>query len=381
LLQIEAMKDEFIGFYDPTDQEINGAWDQGIFIFDANVLLNLYRYTEPTRTDFLLVFERIKDRLFCPYQVALEFQSNRHQVISKVLKSYDNILNIINDIFEKTLEPQLGQFRTHPTIRLEKIKELQKKFVEAVSLELDDLKQRHPKFGSNDEVLNKLTNIYNNKIGTDFSEDELNKLYSEGRIRYEKGIPPGFKDMDTKKKQEDRRIYGDLIVWRQVMAYSKNERKPVIFVTDDRKEDWWTIENGQTIRPRPELIKEFYDATKIRILIYNADTFLKYAKERRLAETIKEDTITEIKEVRTTDEKDLNFYKTFLEKFKVNIRPQKTHFQGSELIDYLYNETKIPVYNPSIYRDYFTEYLKTLYDNESGEESNKEDNIEKKDGD
>ena len=47
------MKKEFIGFYDPTEKEINDAWTKGIFTFDANTLLNLYRYTELTRKDFL----------------------------------------------------------------------------------------------------------------------------------------------------------------------------------------------------------------------------------------------------------------------------------------------------------------------------------------
>nr|WP_278022691.1 PIN-like domain-containing protein [Flavobacterium ginsengisoli] len=84
-------------------------------------------------------------------------------------------------------------------------------------------------------------------------------------------------------------------------TYQKR-KKEVIFITDDRKEDWWTIENGKTIRPREELIKEFYDLTGIRILIYNADNFLQFAKERKLATSIKEQSITEVKEVRKADE-------------------------------------------------------------------------------
>jgi hypothetical protein len=93
-----------------------------------------------------------------------------------------------------------------------------------------------------------------------------------------------------------------LIIWKELITLTKKEKKEIIFITDDRKEDWWTIENGKTIRPREELIKEFYDLTGIRILIYNADNFLHFAKERKLVTSIKEKSITEVKEVRKADE-------------------------------------------------------------------------------
>ena len=60
------MKKEFIGFYDPTDEEIEQAWNDGIFAFDANTLLNLYRYTDVTRKDFTHALKSIKERLFIP---------------------------------------------------------------------------------------------------------------------------------------------------------------------------------------------------------------------------------------------------------------------------------------------------------------------------
>ena len=75
-----------------------------------------------------------------------------------------------------------------------------------------------------------------------------------------------------------------------------------MFVTDDRKEDWWLKIKGETIRPREELIKEFYDETGYRILIYQADIFLKFAKEK-LKSKVKDGSIDEVKEVRLEDER------------------------------------------------------------------------------
>ncbi|MBE4223283.1 hypothetical protein HJ016_23945 [Vibrio parahaemolyticus] len=54
------MKDKFKGFYSPTDTQIEDAWkdDSTIFVFDTNVLINLYGYAEQTRKDFFDVLKK-----------------------------------------------------------------------------------------------------------------------------------------------------------------------------------------------------------------------------------------------------------------------------------------------------------------------------------
>lgn len=102
-----------------------------------------------------------------------------------------------------------------------------------------------------------------------------------------------------------------MLIWKELIEYSKKNKKPLIFVTDDGKEDWWKKENGITIRPREELIKEFYDLTGIRILIYNSDQFLKFAKQRGLVSDLKDKTIEEIKDIRISDEARNEFFGNF----------------------------------------------------------------------
>ncbi|MFO0435675.1 MAG: PIN-like domain-containing protein, partial [Sphingobacteriaceae bacterium] len=110
------MKKEFIGYYNPSDKEISDAWNKGTFAFDANTLLNLYRYSENTRKDFLSALKAIKQKLFLPHQAALEFHSNRIGVIEGIGHSYDNLYKIFENNFEKNLEPQINQFKKHPVI-------------------------------------------------------------------------------------------------------------------------------------------------------------------------------------------------------------------------------------------------------------------------
>lgn len=38
------MKSKFRGYYKPTDEEFDTLWKNAVFVFDTNVLLNLYRY-------------------------------------------------------------------------------------------------------------------------------------------------------------------------------------------------------------------------------------------------------------------------------------------------------------------------------------------------
>jgi hypothetical protein len=296
------MKKEFYGFYAPNQMEIDKSWNEGIFVFDANTLLNLYRYTDSTRKDFLMVLSKLKDKLHMPFQVGYEYHSNRNSVIENLDTSYNTLSASIKEICDKTITGAINQYVRHPSIEVDILKRSLNEIVKKFDIELEKQKKKHPDFKKDDEVLIQLTELYENKVGTPFNKEELKNIFIEGKQRYEQLIPPGYKDLETKKKKGDQNVYGDLIIWKELITLTKKEKKEIIFITDDRKEDWWTIENGKTIRPREELIKEFYDLTGIRILIYNADNFLHFAKERKLVTSIKEKSITEVKEVRKADE-------------------------------------------------------------------------------
>ena len=80
------------------------------------------------------------------------------------------------------------------------------------------------------------------------------------------------------------------------MAESNLKQKPVIFITDDRKEDWWLERNGKTIGPRPELLEEFLSKTGQSFYMYRPQQFLLYSKDK-LGSTVSDNTIEEVKEL------------------------------------------------------------------------------------
>lgn len=307
------MKKEFIGFYDPTEEEIEKAWNDGIFAFDANALLNLYRYTDVARKDFLNSLKSIKERLFIPSQVAYEYLNNRVSVIDGLERSYLDLQKIFKENFENNLRKSINGFKRHPSLIIDSILKKYEELLDRIDVELEKQKKKHPDFKTKDYILNDLTELFESCIGKEPSKTEVIKIYAEGKERYAEEIPPGYKDLKEKEKKGNRHLYGDLLVWKELIEYSKKNKKPLVFVTDDRKDDWWKIENGRTIRPREELIKEFYDITGIRILIYNADQFLKFAKDKGLVAGIKEETIKEIKEIRNLDENNNLAYDHYLD--------------------------------------------------------------------
>lgn len=88
------MKAKFAGFYPLTKVELDRLWKEGCFVFDTNILLNLYRYGETSRNEWLAVIADIQDRLWTPHQVALEYQRNRRSTISRLHEQFTALIQI-----------------------------------------------------------------------------------------------------------------------------------------------------------------------------------------------------------------------------------------------------------------------------------------------
>ena len=88
-----------------------------------------------------------------------------------------------------------------------------------------------------DEILNHVVEMFEGRVGTPYSKEQLEKIIEEGKERYKGKIPPGFKDSDkhgdTEVFAEICQKFGDLIIWKQVIEKSKESKKGIIFVTDD----------------------------------------------------------------------------------------------------------------------------------------------------
>ena len=307
------MKNLFNGYYKLTKEELDSLWGNAIFVFDTNVLLNLYRYQSSTRDSLLAVIDRLTDRVWIPYHVGLEFQRNRLKVIAAQHKRYSEVQNIVSkSISGMQTELDRLQLKKHhshinPDKLIENIDKIKSEFLK----ELGALEEKSISVTSVDEIRNKIDSLFEGKIGTPPKEQqEIDDLFKEAEVRYKNAIPPGFKDSKKDEKNPDeftyggityKRKYGDLIVWKQIIHQAKTESlKDVIFITDDSKSDWWwkIDSNGKkTIGVRPELIDELTrEAGVERFYAYNTEGFLSYANEQLGAE-VTEEAIEEVREV------------------------------------------------------------------------------------
>lgn len=290
------MKSIFPEFYRLSEDDFKKVWDDCIFVFDANVLLNLYRYSQNTGKGFIQILTdgKIKDRVWIPHQFAFEYQKNRLLVISEQKHSYSQLI--------KEIESLITKFERHPFL---KMKEVMRSAIENIR----EVAQKHPKWSEVDPIRKILTSLFENKIGEPFKQEELDKIYEEGKIRYAKKIPPGY--LDDKKDSETR--FGDLIGWKQIMIYAKQVQKPTIFINDEDDEDWWLRIKGELVGARYELTKEIKDFAGVFFCMYNSKLFHKQAT-KYLKRKVDKKVVEEIKEItekkRTDDEeKSVSFEK------------------------------------------------------------------------
>ncbi|OJV87433.1 MAG: hypothetical protein BGO34_10140 [Bacteroidia bacterium 44-10] len=290
------MKTKFPGYFQLSQDEMNNLWDKAIIALDANILLNLYRYSDETRKEFLIILKHLKSRLWIPHQAVQEFLDNRLIVINQQEKTYIEAKTKLLKI-----EEEFKDTRKHPFIEnklLNNFTILNKEICD----QLEERRKLYSEKVTDDDILIDISKLLTNKIGEEFHQEEIDKLCKEGEERYSKKIPPGYKDSGKNNEEKNIKQYGDFVVWKQILSKSKESEKDVIFITDDRKEDWWLIFNGKTISPRPELVKEFKEFTSHTIYMYQSDRFYEYAMKYS-NKSVNEKTFNEISELIKSDEK------------------------------------------------------------------------------
>lgn len=273
------------------DQEkiLEKVWQNGIIVFDTNVLLNLYRYNEDARDELLKLMKSFQKRLWMPYQVGLEFLANRVTVINWLHKGYEELTNQVDECKKNFFKFFDGNYSKHRHIDRKELETLFDQQLQVVKDKLNEWGNELPDYEKNDVVKDKILSLYDGRVGNDYSYDELLEIYAKGRIRYDNKIPPGYRD-DTKDKKEMgvRHVYGDLIAWMQIMDYAKINKKNIIFVGEDLKDDWWEKDAGKLNSPRQELLDEFQHRTGMDVVFHTQKGFIEASKKKIKDETIKE---------------------------------------------------------------------------------------------
>ena len=268
------MKETFRGYYTPTESEFQEMWKTCTFAFDANALLNVYRYTPETCERFLSILTKLETRIWMPHQAALEYQENRLTVISQQAGLYDKIEDELNKSQDNIIN-LLDQHKRHPLIDVDDMNKTMANALDKVKTKVAQAREQHPQLLETDNLREQITNLFARRVGAPYIDDEYQKRSKEAEIRLAGKIPPGYKDLD---KPEPSKKIGDALIWLQLLDFAAKEpKKPLILVNDDLKEDWWLIHKGRTIGPRPELVQEMAKLG-VAFYMYPNDRFMQFAQ-------------------------------------------------------------------------------------------------------
>lgn len=305
------MKTSFSGYYPPSAEQYEQLWKEALIVLDTNVLLNLYRLPTTARDELIGVLELLKERLWIPHQVALEFQRRRLTVIASERKATEDALTatseLVDDIKSKVEGLQIDKrglgIESQPLLA-----ELEK----ANNQLLEAIKTTHNSqldISASDPVRQRLDELLESRVGIGpITQEELDTLVAEGENRFKEKIPPGFADADKEKNPNEatfifdhikyQRKFGDLILWQQLIQHVKNAQiKSVLLITADRKEDWWWREQGKTIGPHPELIREIQRDGGVDLFwMYSSVQFVEHANKYSTA-SVSNESVAEIKQV------------------------------------------------------------------------------------
>lgn len=307
------MKNTFHGHFRPSEEHFTMLWKDAMFCLDTNILLRLYRYSEVTKNELLNALTSVRDQVWLIHRVGEEYFKHRLPELGRQLNTYktskENFRTILDILHDE---------KNHPVISgnlYDNLQALYSRIEDEFNVNEKKIEERL----NNDDILQKLEEIIGNKVSSSYSPAELEAIKKEGDERFSVDIPPGF--VDAKKKQDPNdklSKYGDLIIWKQMIDLSIKEKKPIIFITEDRKEDWWLKQSGRTIGPIPALIYEFKQKSGFDFYMYSADRFLLNSAKSGKQE-VNKDVLLELRAARTYDDQHVGLQgKQLSEIFQLN---------------------------------------------------------------
>lgn len=307
------MKGQFPQFDPGAKVDYKAIWETSLFVFDTNVLLNLYRYQASTRDQLLDILNKLSDRIWIPHHVALEFQRNRFTVLADQNKRFSEVQRVVSkakDGLRSDLE-ELQLERRHslidPAPLVDGFDSLASEFLAS----LEKIQKDQQKLTDPDPLKDEIETLFNGRVGPEVVEQsEVDAIYGNAEKRYQMEIPPGYLDANKDKHGPAeyvhggvnyKRKYGDFLIWHQLLSYAKEQEiKSVVFVTDDAKDDWWwkvKSDGPKTLGPRPELRDEASRVGGItQFNMYKPEGFLTYSKEF-LQSDISNEAIQEVRDV------------------------------------------------------------------------------------
>jgi len=221
--------------------------DDCLVILDTNALLVPYTTGKESLEEIGKIYRQLVEqkRLVVPGQVAREFAEHR---VTKIKELYQQIAR-------KKASIGLGRYPLLDGVsEYKKALELENKLNESIpayNKAIDKILDVIGDWYWNDPVSKLYSELFSEVVVIDLILDEAavkERLDRDNKYK----MPPGYKDGC---KPDDG--IGDLLIWLTILEMARKYKKSAVFISLDRKPDWWSKSEGRHLYPRYELIEEY----------------------------------------------------------------------------------------------------------------------------
>lgn len=268
-----------------------------LIVLDTNFLLQILELPIDIASKYIDSLKEIKNNLYIPYLVALEFHFNKST--KKKNKARNAQLYVSN--IEKKIEELEKSVSDIELLKMENGNEELNKLKGNLELFKKDFLNRVNSFVQNeitdkeDKLYNEVLNVISYSVGEQYSQDWIDAVENEGNSRYLENIPPGFNDSEKigVRKYNGityRQKFGDLIIWKDILEKSKEQSnyEKVIFITNDgestKKNDWIYKTSNMKVGPDIFLMNELKTLSNKKLYILNNTTFVNMINELTIEE-------------------------------------------------------------------------------------------------
>lgn len=286
-----------------------------LIVFDSNFLLDILRLPTEIAEKYLEAIEKVKEHIFVPYLVGVEFHFNKKKVkieTQEYLNLYrDRVTSVVNEKVKDLHEQMLSSLMDEENVNFLKnrnqkdsaLNEIQKSvdsYNKLLLSEKDKLIERlhndiFERYTTDLNVLsNKIAELVGQSVGSKLEQRLIDEIQKKGENRYANDIPPGFNDREEKEGKTRRYSnliydtqYGDYIIWEEILhkvaKNGKNIGRKVIFVTSDgtskKKNDIMYSVKGKKVGPYIHMVNELYELKENYSLLESGETGDKLNKE------------------------------------------------------------------------------------------------------
>ena len=234
--------------FSTSQKNLDESIDDSIVILDTNVLLIPYKLKRQDLSEIEKVYEVLsrQERLLLPEHVAREFAVNKQTKLGDLYHTVNQRMVSVPKVPDAAILNDLVEYK-----KLDEDFKILSQSVDSYNKSVKELAKKIKDWSWNDPVLNMYSQFFNSSTIKNHTktDEEVGKELSR---RQKHSIAPGYKD-----KSKDDNAAGDLNVWLTILELGATLKKDIIFVSEDRKPDWWNQASGGAFSPKFELVNEY----------------------------------------------------------------------------------------------------------------------------